>query len=341
MSHSIVPHIQPCNKFNCFISFYIIIYFKSVQITCFIWFHSLISFKVPHIQKCNIVNGSYLVLHSHILQQSHLFNIVSNSVVLSNFSFMSPSIVPHIQPCNKFNSFISFYILIYFKSVQITSFIWFHSLISFKVPHIQKCNKVNCLISYILISFNSLTYSTVSQIQLYYLLSRSYLIQLFQHIQQCNKFNSLIWFNSIISFNSFKYSTFSKIKFYYLFHIHISFNTPTYSKGSQIQLYNLISHSHLIQQFHIFNNVTNLTLLSRFTFSSIYNCHKFISFIWFNTLISCNSPTYPKVQQSQWSYLVYILIPLNSPTHSTVSHIQQCHKFNYLISFTFSSISIV
>ena len=162
----------------------------------------------------------------------------------------------------------------------------------------------------------------MSQIQLYYLLSRSYLIQQFQHIQQCNKFNSLIWFNSIISFNSFKYSTFSKIKFYYLFHIHISFNTPTYSTGSQIQLYNLISHSHLIQQSHIFNNVTNLTLLSRFTFSSIYKCHKFISFIWFNSLISCNSPTYPKVQQSQWSYLVYILIPLNSPTHSTVSHIQ-------------------
>ena len=147
MSHSKVPHIQPCAKFNCFISFYIIIYYKSVQITCFIWFHSLISFKVPHIQKCNIVNGSYLVLHSHILQQSYLFNIVTNSVVLSNFSFMSPSIVPHIQPCNKFNCIISFYILIYFKSVQITSFIWFHILISFKVPHIQKCNKVNCLIS--------------------------------------------------------------------------------------------------------------------------------------------------------------------------------------------------
>ena len=94
MSHSIVPHIQPCNKFNCFISFYIIIYFKSVQITCFIWFHSLISFKVPHIQKCNIVNGSYLVLHSHILQQSHLFNIVTNSVVLSTFTFISHSTVP-------------------------------------------------------------------------------------------------------------------------------------------------------------------------------------------------------------------------------------------------------
>ena len=143
--------------------------------------------KVQHSQ------WSYLVLHSHILQQSHLFNSVTNSVVLSNFSFMSHSIVPHIQPCNKFNCFISFYILIYFKSVQITSFIWFHSLILFKVPHIQKCNKVNCLISfYILISFNSLTYSTVSQIQFYYL------------------------FHVHISFNSPTFSIVSQIQMYYL-----------------------------------------------------------------------------------------------------------------------------
>ena len=179
---------------------------------------------------------SYLVLHSHLIKQFHIINSLINSILLSNFTFSSHSTVPHIQQCHKFNCLISFYILIYSKVYKFTSFIWFHSLISFKVPHIQKCNKVNGLISfYILISFSSPTYSTVSQIQLYYILSRSYLIQQSQHIQQCNKFNSLIWFNSIISFNSFKYSTFSKIKFYYLFHIHISFNTPTYSTGSQIQ----------------------------------------------------------------------------------------------------------
>ena len=203
MSHSIVPHIQPCNKFNCFISFYIIIYFKSVQITCFIWFHSLISFKVPHIQKCNIVNGSYLVLHSHILQQSHLFNIVTNSVVLSNFSFMSPSIVPHIQPCNKFNCFISFYILIYFKSVQITCFIWFHSLISFKVPHIQKCNIVNG--SYLVLHSHIL-----QQSHLFNIVTNSVVLSNFSfmspsivpHIQPCNGFNCFI---------SFTFSSISKV----------------------------------------------------------------------------------------------------------------------------------
>ena len=129
MSHSIVPHIQPCNKFNCFISFYILIYFKSVQIYLFYLIPQSNFIQSPTYSKVQQSQWSYLVLHSHILQQSHLFNSVTNSVVLSNFSFMSHSIVPHIQPCNKFNCFISFYILIYFKSVQITSFIWFHSLI--------------------------------------------------------------------------------------------------------------------------------------------------------------------------------------------------------------------
>ena len=200
-------HIQQCNKFNCLI-----------------WFNSLISCNSHTYPKVQQSQWSYLILHSHLIKHSHTFNSVTNSTVLSRFTFSSIS-----------------------KVYQYTSFIWFHSLISFKVPHIKKCNKANGLISfYILIFFNSPTYSTVSQIQLYYILSRSYLIQQSQHIQQCNKFNSLIWFNS---------------------------------------------------------------------------------------LISCNSPTYPKVQQSQWSYLVYILISLNSPTHSKVSHIQQCHKFNCIISF--------
>ena len=105
-------HIQQCNKFNSLI-----------------WFNSIISFNTPTYSTVSQIQLSYLVLHSHLLQQSHLFNSVTNSVVLSNLSFMSYSIVPHIQLCNKFNCFISFYILIYFKSVQITSFIWFHSLI--------------------------------------------------------------------------------------------------------------------------------------------------------------------------------------------------------------------
>ena len=113
----------------------------------------------------------YLLSRSYLIQQSHIFNHVTNSTVLPRFTFSSIS-----------------------KVYKFTGLIWFHSLIS----------------------FNSPTHSTVSQIQFYYLLSRSYFIQQSQHIQQWNKFNSLIWFNSIISFNSSKYSTFSKIKFYYL-----------------------------------------------------------------------------------------------------------------------------
>ena len=109
-------------------------------------------------------------------------------------------------------------------------------------------------------------------------------------IQQCHKFSSIIQF-----------------------HIHISFNSPTYSTMWEIQLSYLVLHSHL---FH--------------------KCNKFLSFIWFNSLISFNSPTYSKVQQSQWSYLVL---------HSHL--IQQSHLFNsvtnsvVLSNFTFISHSTV
>ena len=165
------------------------------KFTCFIWFHSLISFKVPHIQKCNKFN--ILILFTlYLIQQFHIFNSLTNSVLLSNFSFTSHSTVPHIQKCNKVNGLISFYILIYFNSKQIhkfyliqqTNFIqqphifnrFTNSVVlsnfSFMshsiVPHIQPCNKFNCFTPfYILIYFKSV------QIYLFYLIPQSNFIQ--------------------------------------------------------------------------------------------------------------------------------------------------------------------
>ena len=166
---------------------------------------------------------------------SHTFSSVTNLTVLSRFTFSSIS-----------------------KVYKFTSFIWFNSLISFKVPHIQKCNKVNGLISfYILISFNSPTYSTLSQIQLYYLISHSCLIQqshIFKSatksmvlsrftfsspstvplIQHCHKFSCIIYF-----------------------HVHISFNSPNIF-NSLIWFNSLISFN----SPNKFNNVPNSTVLS-------------------------------------------------------------------------------
>ena len=219
-----------------------------------------------------------------------------NSIVLSRFTFSSISIV-----------------------YKFTGIIWFH----------------------ILISFNSPTHSTVSQIQFYYLLSRSYLILQSQHIQQWNKFNSLIFFTSYLiqQFHVFKSATKSmvfswftfsslstvaliqkchKLSCIIYFHVHISFNSPTHSTVSQIQLYYLF-HVHIsFYSPNIFNNETNSTVLS------------FLHHILFN------SSMYSKVQQSQWSFL------------GLHSHLfQQSHIFNHVTNstvlprFTFSSISKV
>ena len=303
-------HIQQCNKFNSLIWFKCLIScnsptYPNVQQSQWSYlvlhshllqqshtFNSLISCNSPTYPKVQQSQCSYLVLHSHLIKPFHILNSLTNSVLLSNFTFSSHSTVPHIQQCHKFNCLISFYILIYSKVYKFTSFIWFHSIISFKVPHIQKCNKVNGLISfYILISFNSPTYSTVSQIQLYYILSRSYLIQQSQHIQQCYKFNRFIWFNSLISCNSPTYPNVQQSQWSYLvLHSHLikqfhTFNSVTHSTVSQIQLSYLVLHSHLLQQSHLFNSVTNSVVLSNFTFIS----------------------------------------------HSTLPHIQQCHKFSCII----------
>ena len=129
------------------------------------------------------------------------------------------------------------------------------------------------------------------------------MIQQYNFIQQPHIFNSVT--NSVVlsNFTVLSHYTVPHIQLYYLISQSNSFNSPTYSIVSQIQLNYLISH--LIQQTHTFNSVTNSTILSRFTFSShstvpyIQPCDKFNYFISFYILISFNSPTYSKVQQSQ------------------------------------------
>ena len=88
--------------------------------------------------------------------------------------------------------------------------------------------------------------------------------------------------------------------------------------------------------------MTNSTVLSRFTFLSNSKVYKFTSLIWFHSLISFHSPTYSKVQQSKWSYLVYIFISLNSRTYSSVSQIQYYFLISHYITFnspTYSTVS--
>ena len=155
----------------------------------------------------------------------------------------------------------------------------------------------------------------------------------------CNKVNGLISFYILISLNSSTHSTVSHIqqchKFNCLisFYILISFNSLTYSIVSQIELYYLISHSCLIQYSHIFNHVTNSTVLSRFTFSSITKVYKFTSFIWFHSLISFKVPHIQNCNKVNGLISFYILISFNSPTYSTVSQIQLYYNFHVHISF--------
>ena len=232
----------------------------------------------------------YLLSRSYLIQQSHIFNHVTNSTVLPRFTFSSIS-----------------------KVYKFTGLIWFHSLIS----------------------FNSPTHSTVSQIQFYYLLSRSYLILLSQHIQQWNKFNSLIFLHHIL-FNSSMYSKVQQSQWSFLgLHSHL-FNSRTYSKVSQIQLYYLLYVHISFNSPNIFNIVTNLVVLSTFTFIShstvphIQPCNKF------NCLTSFYILIYFKSVQIHWSYL----IPQSN-------FIQQSHTFNsvtnsvLLSNFTFISHSTV
>ena len=125
------------------------------------------------------------------------------------------------------------------------------------------------------------TYSTVSQILLYYLISDSNLIQQF-HILN-NATNSIVLsrftFSSLLTVALIQYChKFSCISSFTF----ISLSTVrTYSKVSQIHLSYPIPKSNLIQQSHILKSVTNSVVLSNFTISSyskfalIQECHKF------------------------------------------------------------------
>ena len=127
---------------------------------------------------------------------------MTNSTVLSRFTFLSNS-----------------------KVYKFTSLIWFHSLIS----------------------FNSFTYSTVSQIQYYYLISHYILFNsptysTMQQIQYSNLFY-IISYSTVPCIHQW-----NKVKCLISFYIIISLNSRTYSSVSQIQYYYLLSLSYLIQQ---------------------------------------------------------------------------------------------
>ena len=127
------------------------------------------------------------------------------------------------------------------------------------------------------------TYSTLSQIELYYLIPQSNLIQQ-SHILNGVK-NSIVW-------SLFTFSSYSTVPFIQSVSNSLVFSNstvisrstdPTYSTLSQIELYYLIPQSNLIQQSHILNGVKNSIVWSRFTFSSystvtfIQKCCKFTS----------------------------------------------------------------
>ena len=149
---------------------------KVYKFTSLIWLHSLISFNSPTYSSVKQSQWTYLVLHYHLFQQSHLFNSVTNSVVLSNFTFISHSTVPHIQQCHKFSCII-----------------YFQSHISFNSPNnIQQCGNFNILIFltlYLIQQFHVFISKTKSMVLSRFTLSSLSTVAL---IQQCHKFSSII-----------------------------------------------------------------------------------------------------------------------------------------------------
>ena len=127
----------------------------------------------------------------------------------------------------------------------------------------------------------------MAQIQLYYLIQQSNLIQQ-SHILNSVK-NSIVW--SRFTFSSL--STVALIQYCHKFgcissFTFISLSTgQTYSKVSQIHLFYLIPQSDFIPQSHILNIVTNSIVWSRFTFSS-YSTVPFIQSV-ANSLVFSNS----------------------------------------------------
>ena len=137
---------------------------------------------------------SDLVIHSHLIQQFHLFKSFAISLVLSNYTVISRSTDPTYSTLSQ----IQLYYLI-LQSNLIQQF------------HIFNNVKFNCLI---LFTFSSL--STVALIQYCHKFScisslQSYLYIQFKHIQKFHKFTCLIQFHGLISFDSPTYYTVSQI----------------------------------------------------------------------------------------------------------------------------------
>ena len=184
-SISTVALIQYFHKFSCISSFTFIslstvqTYSKVSQI--------LLSY---HISQSNLIQQSHILysiyysifwsrLHSHLIQQFHLFKSVANSLVFSNSTDISRSTDP--------------------------------------------------------------TYSTLSQIELYYLIPQSNLIQQ-SHILNSVK-NSIVW---------------SRL------HSHLIQESHLFNIVSNSVVYQ-VSHSYLFQQFHLFKSVANLLVFSNST----------------------------------------------------------------------------
>ena len=217
--HSLIsfnsPHIKQCYKFNSLISFYILILFNS----------SIYS-------KVSQIDLSYPIRQSNLIQQSHILNSVTNSIVWSRFTFSSLSTVALIQYCHKF-SCISSFTFISLSTVQTYSKVsQIHY--SFLIPRsnlIQQSHILNSVtnsivwsrftfssystVPYIHIVTNSIvltrfTYSSLSTVALIQYCHKfscisslhSYLLQHPKHIQKFHKFTCLIQFHSLISFNS-------------------------------------------------------------------------------------------------------------------------------------------
>ena len=233
------------------------------------------------------------------------------------FTFSSLSTVALIQYYHKFSCISSL-----------------HSYLYIQFKHIQKFHKLLVLSNSAVISRSTdPTYSTLSQIQLYYLIPQSNLIQQFHILNSVT--NSIVW--SRFTFSSL--STVALIQYCYKFSCISSFTfislstVQTYSKVSQIHYSFLIPRSNLIQQSHILKSVTNSTVWSRFTFSS-YSTVPYIHIVTNSIVLTrFTFSSLSTVALIQYSHKFSCISSLHSYLLQHPKHIQKFHKFTCLIQF--------
>ena len=129
---------------------------------------------------------SDLVLHSHLFQQSRLFNIVTNSVV---YLVSQPYLLQQPKHIQKFHKLILSYPIAksnLIKQSHILNSVTNSIVWSRLHYHLFQQSRL----------FNIVTNSVV------YLVSQSYLFQQSKHIQKFHKLSCIIQFHSLISFNS-------------------------------------------------------------------------------------------------------------------------------------------